>query len=169
MLFNSVEFWAFFCVVFCLYYLVRPRYQWVVLLAASFAFYLYGGPRLAVFLLFSILLTWAAARKMGENNRRTADVLKARRQELSREERKALPGKKRQSQPEMAAAGSGRQSGRALYLKIYRFSGRQSERPVRPAFCKCKGAGGQFCPAGRPFLLYLSVSGLCDRCQPGAV
>ena len=109
MLFNSVEFWAFFCVVFCLYYLVRPRYQWMVLLAASFAFYLYGGPRLAVFLLFSILLTWAAARKMGENNRRTADVLKARRQELSREERKALQEKNARANRKwllLAAAGN---------------------------------------------------------------
>jgi alginate O-acetyltransferase complex protein AlgI len=39
MQFNTTGFWLFFAIVVCLYYLVRPTWRWVVLLAASLFFY----------------------------------------------------------------------------------------------------------------------------------
>jgi alginate O-acetyltransferase complex protein AlgI len=39
MQFNTTGFWLFFALVMCLYYLARPAWRWVVLLAASLFFY----------------------------------------------------------------------------------------------------------------------------------
>lgn len=38
-----------------IYYLVPRRFQWIVLLAFSYIYYIAGGPRYVVFILFSPL------------------------------------------------------------------------------------------------------------------
>ena len=37
------------------------RFQWIVLLAFSYLYYIAGGPRYVVFILFSTLVTWLMA------------------------------------------------------------------------------------------------------------
>lgn len=44
-----------------IYYLVPRRFQWIVLLAFSYIYYIAGGPRYVVFILFSTLVTWLLA------------------------------------------------------------------------------------------------------------
>lgn len=43
------------------YYLVPGKLQWIVLLAFSYIYYVAGGPRYVVFILFSTLVTWLSA------------------------------------------------------------------------------------------------------------
>lgn len=43
------------------YYLVPGKLQWIVLLAFSYIYYVAGGPRYVVFILFSTLITWLSA------------------------------------------------------------------------------------------------------------
>ena len=40
------------------YYIVPQKLQWIVLLVFSYIYYLAGGPRYVVFILFSTLVTW---------------------------------------------------------------------------------------------------------------
>ena len=44
-----------------IYYLVPRRFQWIVLLAFSYIYYIAGGPRYVVFILFSTIVTWLLA------------------------------------------------------------------------------------------------------------
>ena len=44
-----------------IYYLVPRRFQWIVLLAFSYIYYIAGGPSYVVFILFSTIVTWLLA------------------------------------------------------------------------------------------------------------
>ena len=44
-----------------IYYLVPRRFQWIVLLAFSYIYYIAGGSRYVVFILFSTIVTWLLA------------------------------------------------------------------------------------------------------------
>ena len=43
------------------YYIVPHKWQWLVLLVFSYIYYVAGGPRFVVFILFSTIVTWLAA------------------------------------------------------------------------------------------------------------
>ena len=53
--------------VLAVYYLAPRRLQWVVLLAASYGFYLTGGLWAIDYLLFTTLTTWLAGRALGRS------------------------------------------------------------------------------------------------------
>lgn len=78
---TSFEFLLFAAVLVLLYYTLFRRNQWPLLLAASFVFYLRAGVRYLVFILFTILTTYIATRRMDDNSAALAA--------LPREERKA--------------------------------------------------------------------------------
>lgn len=62
MLFNSFTFAIFLPIAFLLYYFVPHKYKWGFLLIASYIFYMNLHVGYAVFLLFSTILTYFAAR-----------------------------------------------------------------------------------------------------------
>ena len=51
MLFNSIEFLIFFCVVVGAYFLIANRFRWMLLLAASYAFYMSWNPSYVLLIL----------------------------------------------------------------------------------------------------------------------
>jgi alginate O-acetyltransferase complex protein AlgI len=55
MLFNSIHFLLFFVVVISIFFLIKPSYRWVLLLAASIYFYMYFIP-VYILILFGIIL-----------------------------------------------------------------------------------------------------------------
>ena len=70
MSFTSLTFLGFVAVLTVLYYLVPRRWQWVLLLAASYGFYMWGGGKTVVYLLFTTLTTYGAGLLLGNLNRR---------------------------------------------------------------------------------------------------
>ncbi len=76
MSFTSFEFIAFLAVVVVLYYLLPRKLQWCLLLAASYAFYMAGGVKTVVYLLFTTLSTYIGGRILGRLNARR-DLLPA--------------------------------------------------------------------------------------------
>lgn len=70
MRFTSFEFPLFAGAVLVLYYTVPKRGQWVLLLAASYGFYLWAGVRYLAFILFTTLTTYGAARLMERSRAR---------------------------------------------------------------------------------------------------
>lgn len=66
MLFNSWLFAAFFFVVFLGYFLLPQKYRWVMLLAASYYFYMCWDAKLVILLLLTTVTQYAAARLMTE-------------------------------------------------------------------------------------------------------
>ncbi len=61
MTFNSLGFLIFFPVVAVLYFLLPHRFRWAMLLAASYFFYMSWNPRLVFLILFTTLVSYAAA------------------------------------------------------------------------------------------------------------
>ncbi len=95
MLFHSVEFWLFLILVIGIYYAVSPFFQWPVLLAASLFFYLYAGWGMLFYPLFTVLLTYWSALRIGANNRRMKEQIRAGGRELQREQKQAIQARYR--------------------------------------------------------------------------
>jgi alginate O-acetyltransferase complex protein AlgI len=69
MLFNSLHFLVFFPVVTVTYYLTPHRYRWVLLLAASYYFYMVWRPIYALLIVVSTLVDYLAAIQMSKTER----------------------------------------------------------------------------------------------------
>ncbi|MBQ2770945.1 MAG: MBOAT family protein [Clostridia bacterium] len=67
MLFNSWEFAVFFPIVFILYYLLPHRFRWMLLLGASYYFYMSWNPKLVVLIGFVTLATYFAGAWIGKD------------------------------------------------------------------------------------------------------
>ena len=61
MLFTSYGFLGFAAVLFLLYYLIPRRFQWELLLAASYLFYFIAGPSWLLYILVTTVTTYFAA------------------------------------------------------------------------------------------------------------
>lgn len=61
---NSLSFMLFVAAVVAVYYLVPKKYQWIVLLVASYGFYLSSGIKQVIFLIGTTLFTYLSGRWM---------------------------------------------------------------------------------------------------------
>ena len=68
MLFNSYQFLLFFPIVTFLYFIVAPRFRWILLLLASYYFYMCWEPGYLILILISTLIDYIAGIKMGEES-----------------------------------------------------------------------------------------------------
>ncbi len=93
MLFTSYRFILFLVITVTVYYLIPKKYQWMLLLLASYVFYLFSGPVYLIYILATTLSTYYASRRMDLLQNRQAVYLKEKKEELSREERKAYKAK----------------------------------------------------------------------------
>ena len=87
MLFTSYEFIAFLILLFLLYYALPSRYQWKLLLAASYVFYFVSGWKNCLFILLTTISTYILAKKIDGLHREQAAYIKEHKKELSKEER----------------------------------------------------------------------------------
>lgn len=58
MLFNSLEFLAFFPIVVLIYYVIPTKYRYIWLLAASYYFYACWNAKYIILILFSTIITY---------------------------------------------------------------------------------------------------------------
>ena len=77
MLFNSIEFLIFFAVVITAYFILKSKHRWVLLLAASYYFYMSWNPAYIVLIILSTIVDYFTSLKMEE-------------QELKKDRRKYL-------------------------------------------------------------------------------
>ncbi len=89
MLFTSYRFILFLILVVSLYYLIPKKFQWMLLLLASYIFYLFAGPGYLIYILATTVTTYYAGSRMDRLQKVQNDYLKEHKEELSREERKA--------------------------------------------------------------------------------
>ena len=68
MAFTSIYFLIFALITLILYYCIPLQWRWVVLLAASYVFYLLSSPKAFVFILLTTVVTFFGGRKIGEYN-----------------------------------------------------------------------------------------------------
>lgn len=68
MSFTSLNFLIFVLFVVLAYYIVPQRIRWIVLLIASYCFYLLSSPKTFIFILFTTAVTFFGGKYIGEKN-----------------------------------------------------------------------------------------------------
>ena len=89
MLFTSYGFVAFLVLLFAVYYLAPRKWQWGILLAASYVFYAFAGVQYLLFILLTTLSSYGISRLIDRGQRREADYLSLHRDTMDKEARKA--------------------------------------------------------------------------------
>ena len=93
MTFTTIQFLLFLVVVFALYYVVPKKYQWVLLLIASYAFYAYSGLSNLIYIVVTTVSTYLIAKKIDALRNTQEAYLKEHKETLSREEKKSYKQK----------------------------------------------------------------------------
>lgn len=88
MQFTSVSFLLYAAALLVFYWLAPGKFRWILLLVASYVFYLWAGVEYLFFILLTTLTTYAATRIIGSRLDRQDAYLAENKQTLSREERK---------------------------------------------------------------------------------
>jgi len=92
--YTSFGFLIFVLITTCVYFLFPvKKYQWTVLLAASYIFYLFAGYRYAAFLLITTLSTYGAAMAVDAIAKKAKQVLKEHKTEWDKDQKKAYKNK----------------------------------------------------------------------------
>ncbi|MDD4200807.1 MAG: MBOAT family protein [Eubacteriales bacterium] len=89
MAFTSLNFLLFAAITISLYYIIPVKYKWMVLLIASYAFYLISSPKTFVFVLATTVITFFGGLYIGNCNTKHKEYIDQHKEELSREEKKA--------------------------------------------------------------------------------
>ena len=67
MIFNSLTFAIFFTIVFFLYWVIPHKYRWLLLLVASYYFYISWGFKLVIWLIITTGISYVCARAIGKS------------------------------------------------------------------------------------------------------
>ena len=102
MAFTSLCFLMFALATIIVYYITPTRFRWVVLLAASYAFYLLSSPNTFFFVLLTTVVTYFGGRFIGGYNEKHKAYLDEHK-ELSRSEKKELKAINTQKKRRMVA------------------------------------------------------------------
>jgi alginate O-acetyltransferase complex protein AlgI len=86
--FASFSFIIFIAILVPLYYLIPKKWQWMLLLVASYFFYSFAGAGYLVFIVSTTLSTWYASIRMDKLKYTQDEYLAANKKEMSRDDRK---------------------------------------------------------------------------------
>ena len=103
MAFTSLYFLIFALVTVCVYYITPVGWRWVVLLAASYAFYLLSSPKTFIFLLLTTAITFLGGMYIGNCNSKHKAYMDVHKQEMSKEEKKAAKAASQSRKRKMVA------------------------------------------------------------------
>jgi len=90
MAFTSLNFLLFVVAVLLVYFLVPKKYQWVVLLLASYAYYWISANKLVVFLLFTTVTTFYTGHFLGKSNEKYNHLIEINNDTLTKDQKKIL-------------------------------------------------------------------------------
>ena len=122
MAYTTLAFFLFTAVVIAVYFLFPvKKYQWVILLAADYFFYLYAGYKFAAFILFTTISIYAAARKIESLQVQSKAELKEKGKSWSREEKKAYKASVKRKQTRYLILGLVSNFGILVFLKYFNF------------------------------------------------
>lgn len=95
MFFTSYAFLGFIAVLFVLYYLIPGKYQWMLLLGASYVFYFIAGADYLIYIAATTLTTYFAARRIEDNAARQRAYLKEHKKIMSAEIKKVYKNRQK--------------------------------------------------------------------------
>jgi D-alanyl-lipoteichoic acid acyltransferase DltB (MBOAT superfamily) len=89
MLFTSYSFIIFIALLFIVYYIIPKKYQWMLILGASYLFYCFTGVKYLLYILLTTISTYVVSRKIDNLQQIQSGYLTLHKEELSKEEKKA--------------------------------------------------------------------------------
>lgn len=91
MAFTTLVFALFTTILIAVYFFFPVQnYQWVILLIGSYAFYLFAGVKIVLFMVFTTVTTYAAGRLIENNNNKIKSVISEHKETWSKKEKKAF-------------------------------------------------------------------------------
>lgn len=122
MTYTSFMFAVFALLTILVYYLIpSKKYQWVVLLIASFIFYMYNSYRFAFYIACTTASIYFAAKYIEDYARSTKELAKQKKTELSRSEIKAFKKERKKREQLILALALILNFGILFILKYYNF------------------------------------------------
>ena len=122
MSYTSFNFIIFVAVTVILYFtLPLKKNKWIVLLAASYIFYLFAGYKYAAFILFTTLTTYLITRWIDKKSKESKQRLKENKTNWSREEKKEYKGKIKKQKRQIMALALVLNFGILAFLKYFNF------------------------------------------------
>ncbi|MCQ2546172.1 MAG: MBOAT family protein [Clostridia bacterium] len=121
MAFTSLNFLIFALATVILYYIIPVNFRWVVLLAASYAFYLISSPKTFVFVLLTTVITYLGGLYIGNCNAGHKAYMDEHKAEMSREEKKAAKAASQSRKRKMVALILILNFGVLAVLKYFRY------------------------------------------------
>ena len=122
MSYTSFNFIIFVAVTAILYFtLPLKKNKWIVLLAASYIFYLFAGYKYAAFILFTTLTTHLITRWIDKKSKESKQRLKENKTNWSREEKKEYKGKIKKQKRQIMALALVLNFGILAFLKYFNF------------------------------------------------
>ena len=122
MSYTSVKFFLFIAVVMLLYFsFPRKQYRWVILLGASYYFYLLISYRLVGYILFTTASTFLAALRMERIAGQAKETLAEHKKDWDRETKKAFKAQVSRRKRRILTAVLVVNFGILVFLKYYNF------------------------------------------------
>lgn len=121
MAFTSFDFLIFALLTLTAYYAIPIKGRWLVLLFASYSFYIISSPKTFVFILFTTLVTFFCGRCIGKCNEEHKAYLAKRKADISRDEKKAAKAKNQSRKKKYVALALVLDFGVLAVLKYFRY------------------------------------------------
>ncbi len=122
MLFTSYGFIAFLAILFLAYFLAPRKWQWEILLVASYVFYAFAGLFYLLFILLTTISAYCVARWIAYSQRREEEYLASHREQMDKSARKAYKAQKKKRRFWMLVTGLGVNFGVLAVLKYAGFA-----------------------------------------------
>lgn len=103
MAFTSVKFLLFVAATILVYYILPKKSRWLVLLLASYAFYLISSPKTFIFIIFTTVITFVCGRSIGKVNREIAELIDSNRDNLTTDNKKSLKNRAKRKKRRVTA------------------------------------------------------------------
>ena len=121
MSFNTIAFGVFVLSVIVLYYVVPKRFQWILLLIASYFFYAFASVKFIPFIVMTTLTSYIAALMIGKNHKREKAMLAEGKEILTKEEKKKLKDTAKKRRRRVLIGLLVVNFGVLIFLKYYNF------------------------------------------------
>ncbi len=121
MSFTSFSFFTFLSLLFIIYFLIPKKYQWIVLLAGSYIFYIASSPVTTAFLLFTTLTTFYTGIFLGKANEQYAQKVSLAGESLTKEQKNRYKAENKKNKSKILVVSLLITFGILAFLKYYNF------------------------------------------------
>lgn len=154
MAFTSLNFLIFALIVVIAYYAIPIKGRWLVLLFASYAFYVISSPKTFFFLLFTTAVTFFCGKSIGRCNDTHREFMAEHKASMSRDEKKAAKARNQKKKRKYVAAALALDFGILAVLKYFGY--------YLSALGTGFNVGGILIPLGISFYTFQSAAYIID-------